>query len=136
MARQGLAVRPSLAISPQDCTRNDLRWSKIKFLGGHAPRPPMRARFARFNIICGTYIDIAGPIQICFLRPCNHMQLFIALTPSSSSILHSWWPRGKSDIVSFPADFLPSVGKSTSGNPLFPFRFKCAGMLVHYIILI
>ena len=29
-AFKGLAARPTLAISPQDCTRNDLRWSKIK----------------------------------------------------------------------------------------------------------
>ena len=40
------------------------------------------------------------------------------------------------ELVSFPADFSPSVGKSTSGNPPIPFRFKCAGMLAHCIILI
>ena len=32
-------------------------------------------------------------------------------------------------LVSFLADFSPSVGKSTSGNPTIPFRFKCTGML-------
>ena len=41
-------------------------------------------------------------------------------------------PRGKGGeggggggggVVLFPADFSPSVGKSTSGNPPIPFRF-------------
>ena len=39
-------------------------------------------------------------------------------------------------VVSFPADFSPSVGKSTSGNPPIPFWFKFAGMLVHCIKLV
>ena len=38
----------NLAVSSQDCTRNDLRRSKIKnFLGGGPPDPPYGTRFAR-----------------------------------------------------------------------------------------
>ena len=39
----------------------------------------------------------------------------------SSSVV--WSARLLLAVVSFPADFSPSVGKSTSGNPPIPFRF-------------